>query len=104
MIPCGQISKEKEKMTIEPSLHQSQELSYEIELTGQISQRWLDWFGNMTLLTLKKDERTCLSTVSIKVVDQAALLGVLQKLHNLGFSLVEVRLMNEAVGEKGSVG
>jgi hypothetical protein len=89
---------------IEPSLQKNQKVRYEIQMIGCISQRWAGWFGDMTILDIDDASQGCISTVSIEVVDQAALLGALHKLHSLGFSLVEVRLNKEAVSCKGSVG
>jgi hypothetical protein len=69
---------------------QDQEVSYEIQVQGSISQRWVDWFGCMTIITEEEDPSS-LTTAEVHVADQAALLGQLQKLHNLGFSLLQVR-------------
>ena len=89
-------------MTIEPSLQKNQKASYEIQMIGCISQRWAGWFGDMTILNIDEGNLGCISTVSIEVVDQAALLGILHKLHSLGFSLVEVRLSEEALSDQRS--
>jgi hypothetical protein len=69
---------------------QDQGVSYEIQVQGSISQRWVDWFGCMTIITEEEDPSS-LTTAEVHVADQAALLGQLQKLHNLGFFLLQVR-------------
>ncbi len=90
-------------MTINSSLQQSQTVSYQIQVQGHVSQRWADWFGNMIILDEGVVDQIDISTVTIEVVDQAALLGSLQKLHNLGYSLLEIRRMAEAVNDEWSV-
>jgi hypothetical protein len=59
---------------------QDQGATYEIQVQGSISQRWVDWFGCMTNMTEKEDPSS-LTTAEVYVADQAALLGQLQKLH-----------------------
>lgn len=68
-----------------------QETTYEIQVQGNISRRWVDWFGGMIILAVDEDGPRTLTTAAIHVPDQAAMLGQLQKLHNLGFSLLQVR-------------
>ena len=62
---------------------------YEIKVLGVIDHTWSDWFGGFTIST--KDKYSLLSG---KVIDQAALLGVLNKIHGLGLTLVSVKQMN----------
>jgi hypothetical protein len=78
-------------MKMDRPIQQNQQATYEILVQGNISQRWVDWFANMTILA--EDEAGPLphTTAEVRVADQAALLGQLQKLHNLGFSLLQVR-------------
>jgi len=90
-------------MTINSSLQQSQKVNYQIQVQGHVSQRWADWFGNMIILDPDIAGQKEVSTVSIKVADQAALLGSLQKLHNLGYALLEIKRMAEAVNDERSV-
>ena len=67
--------------------------TYKIRIKGHLDQRWADWFGDLTL-TQQPDGTTVLDG---PVVDQAALFGILTKIHNLGMPLLEVhRLSDEA--------
>jgi len=59
---------------------------YQIKIKGQLDTRWQDWFDGLTI-TLTDEGDTILSGV---VVDQAALHGVLKRIHNLGLTLVSV--------------
>jgi hypothetical protein len=59
---------------------------YEIRLQGHLGARWSAWFDGMTLTT-EKDGITLLEG---RVVDQAALHGLLQKVRDTGLPLVSV--------------
>jgi hypothetical protein len=59
---------------------------YEIRLRGRLAPRWVAWFDGLTLTT--DDDGT--TTLRGRVVDQAALYGVLQRLRDLGVPLVSV--------------
>ncbi len=59
---------------------------YEIRLQGHLASRWSDWFDGLTL-TRESDGTTLLQG---RVVDQAALHGLLQKARDLGLALVSV--------------
>ena len=59
---------------------------YEIRLKGHLDRSWADWLGGMSL-THTSDGTTVLVG---PVVDQAALHGLLQKLRDLGITLISV--------------
>ena len=59
---------------------------YEIRLKGHLDDRWVDWFGSLTI-TLEDNGNTLLTG---PVVDQAALYGLLKKVRDLGMPLFSV--------------
>lgn len=59
---------------------------YEIRLMGRLDSSWAAWFGGMSL-THASDGTTVLAG---PVADQAALHGLLQKLRDLGITLISV--------------
>ena len=59
---------------------------YEIRISGRLSSRWASWFDGLTLIN--EDDGT--TVISGPVVDQAALHGLLQKLRDLGITLLSV--------------
>jgi hypothetical protein len=60
--------------------------TYQIRVKGNLDQQWSDWFDGFDI-TPEMNGKTLLSG---SVVDQAALYGVLLKLHNLGLVLLLV--------------
>ena len=58
----------------------------EIRVRGQLSDQWRDWFENMDLRLLGNGEMS----LSGPIPDQAALMGVLNKLNRLNLTLLSV--------------
>jgi hypothetical protein len=59
---------------------------YEIRLTGHLEARWAGWFDGLTI----SHESDGTTVISGPVADQAALHGLLQRVRDLGVSLVSV--------------
>lgn len=66
---------------------------HQIIIRGQLDSDWSRWFDGMEI---RYDERDRATVLSGDIADQAALLGVLNKIHGLGLSLVAVRKMDES--------
>ena len=60
---------------------------YEIRVAGHLSERWSDWFGGLAIHNDLDGETTLTGCLA----DQAALFGVLGKVHALNLTLVSVR-------------
>jgi hypothetical protein len=63
-----------------------QPMVYQIRIKGHLSPQWTDWFEGLTI-TLEEDGDTLLTG---KVIDQAALHGLLKKVRDLGMPLLSV--------------
>jgi hypothetical protein len=63
-----------------------QPLVYQIRLKGHLGSQWTDWFGGLTV-TMEDNGETFLTG---RVVDQAALHGLLKKVRDLGMPLISV--------------
>ena len=68
----------------------------EIRVKGQLNDRWRDWFENMELRLLENGEMI----LSGAIADQAALMGILNKLNRLNLTLLSV---NEVSQTKSNV-
>jgi len=62
---------------------------YQIEVKGNLDQKWSDWFDGLTITPLPNDA-TILTGL---VTDQAALHGLLAKVRDLGLPLLLVKRM-----------
>ena len=68
---------------------------YEIRVEGHLDDRWGDWLGGMTI-TLADNGETLLTG---RVIDQAALHGLLKKVRDLGLPLISVNRMKPSQNE-----
>ena len=72
--------------TIKPS---TSETTCHITVNGRVDADWAEYLGGLTIVPAGKAAQTT-TTLSGKVVDQAALMGVLNNLYGLGFSILSV--------------
>ena len=77
-----------DKQTYDEKHNQHQ--CYEIRLKGHLDARWANRFEGLTI-TLEEDGNTLLTG---RVIDQAALHGLLKKVRDLGMPLVSVNFVN----------
>jgi hypothetical protein len=65
---------------------------YQIGVYGHLDRRWSDWFDGFTI-TLQANDETLLTG---RVIDQAALHGLLSKIRDLGLPLLSVQRVEKA--------
>jgi hypothetical protein len=61
-------------------------VKYHIRIEGELGQDWADWLGGSSI----SREGDGVTLLTCDVVDQAALLGLLRKLRDLGLPLLSV--------------
>ena len=67
---------------------------YIIVIQGHLKDKWADWL-NGTVIHIENCEDTPIRTaITVRVLDQAALRGILNKLWDLNLTLVAVNLQN----------
>jgi hypothetical protein len=59
---------------------------YEIRVEGVLAERWSDWFEGLEICSDQNEE----TTLRGLLIDQAALFGVLTRIHSLNLELVSV--------------
>jgi hypothetical protein len=63
---------------------------YEIRVEGHLTDRWSDWFEGLAIHNDGNGE----TTITGSLADQAALHGVLTKVHNLNLILISVQRLS----------
>lgn len=63
---------------------------YEIRIEGQLSDQWIDWFDGLSI----QSQPNGITILRGLLPDQAALYGVLTKIHMLNLSLISVKRFN----------
>jgi hypothetical protein len=69
------------------SMKTSNSCIYEIRVEGHLAERWSDWFEGLAIHNDTSDE----TTLAGPLVDQAALFGVLTKIHALNMIIISVK-------------
>jgi len=64
--------------------------TYQIRVQGVLNQNWSDRLGGMTITAAGQDSEAPVTTLSGRLLDQAALCGVLNTLHDLRLPLLSV--------------
>jgi hypothetical protein len=59
---------------------------YTLRIEGRLDEDWSDWFDGMTI----QPEPGGDTSISGLVRDQAALIGLINKIHDLGLGLISV--------------
>lgn len=67
--------------------------TYELRIRGRLDPRWSSWFDGMTV-ALAADGIT---VITGPVVDQAALQGLLRKVHDMGIELIAVTQLGTGI-------
>lgn len=78
-----------------PHPHDPANSRYEIRIQGQLDARWSDWFEGFAL-SITDDE----TTLTGRVIDQAALHGLLRRVGDLGLTLISVTVLGEQEDRK----
>jgi hypothetical protein len=68
---------------------------YEIRIEGLLDQRWSAWFDGLQIAS----QPGGVTVIAGPVTDQAALHGLLAKVHDLGLPLISVRRIGPTPGE-----
>lgn len=76
-------------------------VTYQIRIDGWIAQRWAAWLGDVDAALDHESDGAAVSTLTVTVVDQADLRGILAKIWDLNLELLSVarttpRRANEA--------
>jgi hypothetical protein len=65
--------------------------TYRIQVEGRLRAGWSDWFDGMNIVVEKEPDGPTISTLTGPVADQAALHGILNRVRDLGLTLVSVQ-------------
>jgi hypothetical protein len=69
---------------------------YRISILGSLDMHWSDYCGGMTIEHESDPKRSTMTVLTGRLVDQSALLGVLNSLHDIGYPIISVECV-EAV-------
>lgn len=68
---------------------------YTIKIQGILDKTWSDWLGNVEIQTEQAENGNKITLLSVDLIDQAALFGILDYLRDLNLILISVNQQNE---------
>jgi hypothetical protein len=74
---------------MKPRLHPDQPAFYRIQIQGYLGKHWSESMAGLTISVNRGRDQTT-TTLSGEVLDQAALMGVLNGLYGMGYTLLSV--------------
>jgi hypothetical protein len=79
----------------EPSrpLRRDTPATYRIRLQGSLGESWSEYLNSMTITPSRAVDGALVTILTGRLVDQAALLGVLNNAYDLGFPLLSVECL-----------
>lgn len=80
----------------------TQPKTYQITVSGRLEPDWSDYLGGLTI-TFEDIGSNMTTTLSGELLDQSALMGVLNNLYGLGFLILTVEHQSELNKEKTNV-
>jgi hypothetical protein len=69
---------------------------YQISIEGFLDENWSDRLGGLRIVTIQMAGERLVTMLTGEVVDQAALLGILNALYDLHYPLLSVRRLEQA--------
>ena len=68
---------------------------YNIQVIGQLDKSWSNRLGGLTITSTMLNDQQVITSMQGKLVDQAALFGVLMALYDLRLPLLSVECLSE---------
>lgn len=69
--------------------------TYRVTISGRLNRSWSESFEDMTISYAVAADGSSLSVLTGRLIDQAALLGVLNGLYGLGLPLISVECLED---------
>jgi len=85
---------------MEQRLTRDQPATYRIQVQGQLGQNWVDYLGGL-VISVSGEPDKAVTILSGKVLDQAALFGILNSLYDMGYPLLCVEYLPQLWPQKG---
>jgi hypothetical protein len=80
--------------------NQNQESVYLIKISGHLKEKWAVWLNGM-VVKIENQTNENITAITVRIPDQAALRGILNKIWDLNLTLLSVILMDVSIiGDK----
>ncbi|HEY71223.1 MAG TPA: hypothetical protein G4O08_11635 [Anaerolineae bacterium] len=89
-----------DRQTASSSSESSERAPYEIQIQGQLDDRWGEWFNGVEITIQDANSRFPITTLNCPAIDQARLRGILKKIWDLNLSLISVRRIADSTQDE----
>ena len=69
---------------------------YQIRVRGKLDESWSAWLGGVEIATELAEDGVSITTLTVDVVDQPALFGILDRIRDINLFLLSVRCEEES--------
>lgn len=76
--------------------HENQEMIYIIKIRGHLKQKWAEWLNGM-VVKIENLTPENITAITVRIPDQSALRGILNKLWDLNLTLLSVISMDVSI-------
>jgi hypothetical protein len=84
------------------SSSQAESSPYQIQIHGELDERWSDWFDGIEITIEHTNDHLLLTTLNCPAMDQARLRGILNKIWDLNLNIISVRQVYDPTLEEVS--
>jgi hypothetical protein len=88
---------------VRSSSSQGERSRYEIQIHGELDERWTEWFNGIEISIKHTGDHLPLTTLYCPAMDQAKLRGMLNKIWDLNLNIISVRQVHDPMIEEVSL-
>lgn len=67
---------------------------YQIKVKGLLDKSWSAWLGSVKINSAAQEDGSMITTMTVDVIDQPVLFGILDRIRDLNLSLISVKEMD----------
>ena len=75
--------------------------TYQIALKGELDPSWSDWLNGYEVNTAIDPDGVSTTILAVKIADQAALRGILNKIWDFNLEIIALQRINNSLAEPG---
>ena len=70
---------------------------YQIKVKGELDKSWSDWLGSIQITLDKQDDGSVITILTVDVIDQSSLFGILDRIRDLNIFLIMVTIDDQEI-------
>jgi hypothetical protein len=70
-------------------------MNYQIKINGHLNKSWSEWLGNARIESELESDTTIITTITVTVIDQPALFGILDRFRDMNLLPISVVLLEK---------